>query len=68
MRNRVKVLEVCNMITRDLKVVKAYLVKDRLWLSIEMFIDSTPEIDDFFDRCCQILIAAYEKTAKEICN
>ena len=64
--NRVKVLEACNTITRDYKVVKAYLVKDRLWLSIEMFVDSTPEVGDFFERCCRILISAYEDTAKEI--
>ena len=66
--NRVKVLEACNTITRDYKVVKAYLVKDRLWLSIEMFVDSTPEVGDFFERCCRILISAYEDTAKEIFN
>ena len=64
--NRVKVLEACNTITRDYKVVKAYLVKDRLWLSIEMFVDSTPEVGDFFERCCRILTSAYEDTAKEI--
>ena len=64
--NRVKVLEACNTITRSFKVVKAYLVNDKLWLSIEMFVDSTPEVGDFFERCCNILIHAYEDTAKEI--
>ncbi len=64
--NRVKVLEACNTITRTYKVVKAYLVNEKLWLSIEMFVDSTPEVGDFFERCCNILIHAYEDTAKEI--
>ena len=64
--NREKVLEACNTITRDFKVLKAYLVQDRLWLSIELFVDSTPEIGDFFDRCCRILVAGFDDTAKEI--
>ena len=64
--NRVKVLEACNTITRQYKVLKAYLVEDRLWLSIEMFVDSTPEIGDFIERCCNILISGFDDTAREI--
>ena len=61
-----KVLEAANMITRDMKVVKAFLVEDHLWLSIELFIDSTPEFGDFFVRCIEILVAARHKIAQEI--
>ena len=64
--NRVKVLEACNTINRNYKVLKTYLVDDRLFLSIEMFVDSTPEIGDFFERCCRILEAGFSDTAKEI--
>lgn len=64
--NRMKVLEAANMITRDMKVVKAFLVEDHLWLSIELFIDSTPEFGDFFVRCIEILVAARHKIAQEI--
>lgn len=64
--NRTKVLEAANIVTRDIKVVKAFLVEDYLWLSIEMFIDSTPEVGDFFTRCCEILIAARQRLAQEI--
>jgi hypothetical protein len=66
--NRVKVLEACNTITSEYKVVKAFLVKDSLFLSIEMFVDSTPEVGDFFERCCNILLAAYQRGAQEIFN
>ena len=31
--NRTKVLEAINTVTRDLKVIKAFLVEDHLWLS-----------------------------------
>ena len=37
--NREKVLEICNEITCGIKVVKAFVVRDEVWLSIEMFID-----------------------------
>lgn len=64
--NRVKVLEAINTVSRDLKAIKAFLVDDMLWLSIELFLDSTPEIDDFFPRCMEILKLGRSKMAEEI--
>ena len=64
--NRVKVLEAINAVARDLKVIKAFLVEDRLWLTVELFIDSTPELEDFFPRCMGLLKAGREKIAEEI--
>lgn len=64
--NHTKVLEACNTISREIKVVKAFEVEGHMWLAIEIFIDSTPEIGDFFERCCDILIAAFHHAAKEI--
>ena len=65
--NRYQVLEACNAITRQYKVLKAYLTpKGNLWLSIEMFVDTTPDIGDFFERCCNILVHGYEDMKKEI--
>ena len=64
--NRTKVLEAINTVARDLKVIKAYLIEDRLWLAVELFIDSTPELEDFFPRCMGLLQAGREKIAEEI--
>ena len=64
--NRSVVVEACNAITRDMKVVKAFLIEDHMWLAIEMFIDTTPELDDFFDHCWELLIAAFTRASKEI--
>ena len=64
--NRTKVLEAINTVTRDLKVIKAFLVEDHLWLAVEIFIDSTPELEDFFPRCMGLLKAGREKIAAEI--
>lgn len=64
--DRAKVLEAINTIARDIKAIKAFLVSDNLWLVIEMFIDSTPDIEDFIERCLDILIAGRNRMAKEI--
>lgn len=64
--NREKVLEACNKISRDYKVLKAFLVEDRLWLTIEMFVDSSPEVGDFIQILFSILINGYKDIAKEI--
>ena len=64
--NRVKVLEAINAVARDLKVIKAFLVEDRLWLTVELLIDSTPELEDFFPRCMGLLKAGRDKIAEEI--
>lgn len=64
--DRIKVLEAINTTTRDTKVLKAYLVDDILWLDIEMFVDSTSHIDDFIERCLDILIAGRQRIANEI--
>ncbi len=64
--NRVKVLEAINKACREWKVLKAYLVEDRLWLSIEMFVDSTPDVADFLPRCFKILLGARKDMAEAI--
>lgn len=64
--DRERVLEAINTISRDIKAIKAFLVRDSLWLSIEMFIDSTPDIDDFIERCLDILVAGRRRIAEEI--
>lgn len=64
--NRMAVLEGINTICRDIKAIKAFLVDDYLWLSLEMFIDSTPDIEDFVEGCLDILIAGRKQIAEEI--
>ena len=64
--NREKVLEAANKVTRDVKVLKAFLVEDNLWLAIEMFIDSSPEVEDFMERCLDILVEGFKMSAREI--
>lgn len=64
--NRIKVLEAINEVCKSLKAIKAFLVEDYLWIAIEMFTDSTPELEDFMPRCMQILKTGREMLAEEI--
>lgn len=64
--DREKVLEAISTINREIKAVKAFLVEDRLWISLEMYVDSTPDIDDFIERCLDILVASVKRIGAEI--
>ena len=49
-------LEVCNELNREIKCLKAFLFgDDSIWLGTEIFIDHTPELDDFMERLFGIL-------------
>ena len=52
---RIKVLEALNTITADYKVVKAVCDQEDCWLTTEIFIDSTPDVEDYFERLLNIL-------------
>ena len=65
-RNRRFVLEAINTIMKERKVLKAHIEKNRVWLSIEMFIDTTPEINIFFERCINILYQGRQLLYDEI--
>ena len=52
---RVKVLEALNKINADYKVVKAVCDDEDCWLTTEIFIDSTPDVEDYFERLLNIL-------------
>ena len=66
--DREKVLEAISKINREMKAVKTFLIEDHLWISLEMFVDSTPDIDDFIERCLDILVASVKRIAGEILN
>lgn len=61
--NYSKVLEAANKVCAKIKVLKAIVINNKVHLVIEMFVDTTPEVDDFFERCCDILIAGRREFA-----
>lgn len=52
---RIKVLEALNKINADYKVVKVVCDQEDCWLTTEIFIDSTPDVEDYFERLLNIL-------------
>ena len=56
--NLEQVLKAANAVNSRIKAVKCIVIENNVHLVIEMFVDSTPEMDDFFERCCDILIAS----------
>lgn len=52
-----KAMKVMNKMNVELKALKAIMQDDgHVWLTVEIFIDSTPDIEDFFDRILMILL------------
>ena len=57
--NRMMVLEAINKVNVDVKVVKAICTPvDNVWLTTEMLMDTTPNLEDFFQRNLHILLGA----------
>ena len=56
--NRTTVLEAMNEVNKRMKVVKAYIPRDDVWVAAEIMMDSTPELDDLVPRLLNILTGA----------
>lgn len=59
--NRISVLEATNEINKAIKVVKAFVPNNNVWLSAETLMDDTPELDDFVPRILSILLSARQR-------
>lgn len=52
-----KALKVANKLNRDIKGLKVIINDDdSVWLTIEQFLDETPNVEDFMDRLLNILL------------
>ena len=47
--------QIINEINRDYKVAKAFVVNDRIWISVEQFVYSNENINFLFERCISLL-------------
>ena len=56
--NRVTVLEAINETNKRMKVAKAYIPRDDVWVAAEIMMDSTPVLDDMVPRLLGILTGA----------
>lgn len=56
---KAQAMQVINKLNMEIKCLKATMQDDgHIWLCTEIFVDSTPEIDEFMDRLFSILFAA----------
>ena len=66
--NREMVLEACNEVTRIVKAAKCMVIDQQasVWLSCELFLDHTPNIEDILPRAIVILQAAQQEFYSKI--
>lgn len=64
--NRDVVLEAANKVNHNIKVVKACVVNDSVWLFFENLLDHSPEVDDIIPRALSILQGARQHFYQEI--
>lgn len=53
--NREMVLEATNKVNHSLKVAKACVMDDSVWLFFEILLDHTPDVEDIIPRALTIL-------------
>ena len=61
-----KVLKALNNINNEIKAIKGCLHDDVVWLHIEMFMDKTPNVEDYFIRLLDILIRGQMSFAEQM--
>ena len=59
-------LEVANELNAGRKALKVFLTRTNTFLSIEMFIDKTPDVEDFMERLLDILIEGRQMFVQEM--
>ena len=64
--NRDMVLEAANKVNHSIKVVKACVINDNVWLFFENLLDHTPEVEDSIPRALAILQGARQHFYQEI--
>ena len=68
--NRDIVLETVNKVNQSMKVAKACVVENSVWIFFETILDSTPDVSDIIPRALRILQSTqqefYEQKIKEM--
>lgn len=59
--NREMILEAANSINSGIKVVKACVFEDSVWLLFENFLDSSPDVSDILPRALNALQGARQE-------
>ncbi|MCS7017577.1 MAG: YbjN domain-containing protein [Cytophagales bacterium] len=66
-RERLLALQVANQVNERIKVTKVVVkANNHVWAMAEQFIDSTPDLEDFFKRTLRVLTAAADEFAQRM--
>ncbi|MEL6347490.1 MAG: YbjN domain-containing protein [Myxococcota bacterium] len=57
---RMKALAACNQVNSQLKVAKAYVTNDNVWVAVELFLDSPDQYKGTFDRTLRTIDRAVD--------
>ena len=52
---RMQVLEAVDYANTEIKVAKAFLVRDNVWVSVEVFVEEPGDYEAFFDRSLSVI-------------
>lgn len=63
---RARVLRAANDVTRDMKVAKAYVVDDNVWIAVELFVPGPAAWQAAFDRVLTVIEEATITFVKQI--
>lgn len=58
--NRLRALELCNMLTWNRKVVKLAIINDTVWINFEVLVDTTPELGDIVPRALTMISQTFD--------
>jgi len=64
--NRELVLEAANRVNQSLKVMKACVVDNSVWLMFEILLDATPDVKDIMPRALSILMGSRQAFYQEL--
>lgn len=63
--DRIRVRGIINDINSNLKVVKAYVTGNRVWLAVEMFTERPRDVVPVLMRSLDVMVQAYEQFRKD---
>ena len=67
-KERTDALQVANMLNMKRKALKVFITSTNTVLTVEMFIDNTPDVEDFMERVLDLLIQGRTLFAQEMRN
>ena len=63
---RANAMQVANELNMNRKALKVFITPSNTILTVEMFIDSTPDVEDFMERILDILITGRQLFAQKM--